>query len=320
MGTLDRVVIGIPRVTQFVARKINDGLLKGGSLTVRARYVKQSSPVEYWDGSQWVTSDPGPQAMTEDVNVSGAYEDEVTYDEAGVDYIVQCWDSDDTDVVELVRRVRGVQPDETDGVWRVHIAVKETDAGGDPVPDAQVSIKNSAGDEVSRGATDANGQATSLAVAGAGTYAIALVKSGWTFSDEALTISASDESPKTAEYYGTAFDAGSPAQPGMCRVYDWIKEVEDAAPVGSRQIKVELVDSPAAGPPVYYHDENSQATTDAEGYFYLDLVRSSSMGGARVRIYSANENGTPDGAIDRTIRAPDLDSAALSTIEDALPA
>jgi len=220
----------------------------------------------------------------------------------------------------LVGRVRGAQPEEADGVWRVHVSVKEAGPSGDPVPDVTVSIRNAAGSEVGRDTTDSNGEAKSLAVAGAGTFSVVLAKSTWSFSDETLVVDDSDLSPKTAEYYGIAFDAGNPAEPGMCRVYDWIKEVEDAAPVAGRQIKVELVDSPAAGPPVYYDDENSQATTDAGGYFYLDLVRSSSMGGARVRIHSMNESGTPDGAIERTIRVPDLASVALSTIPDALPA
>jgi hypothetical protein len=243
----------------------------------------------------------------------------VTYDEAGVDYIVKCWDEADSDVQALVGRARGVQPEEEDGVWRVHVTVKEADESGDPVPDVTVSVKNSSGDEVSRDTTDSNGQANRLAVAGAGTYTMDLVKATWTFGDEVLVIGGADASPKTAEYYGMEFDPGTSAQPGMCRVYDWIKEVEDAAPIAGRQIRVELVDSPAAGPPIYYDDENSQATTDAEGYFYLDLVRSSSMGGARVRIYSMNDSRAPDGAIERTVRVPDQSSAALSTIADALP-
>jgi hypothetical protein len=309
----------VARGVQFAARKLSDGLLKTGSNTVVAKYVKQSSPVEYWNGSTWVTSDPGNQAMTEDATIGGVYEDSVTYDEAGVDYIVKCWDSADADVPVLVARVHGVQPEEADGVWRVHVTVKDTDENGDGVPDVTVSIKNSDGDEVSRATTDSNGQATSLAVVGAGTYTAALAKSGWEFDDETLTISGGDASPKSVEYYGTEFSAGTPAQPSMCRVYDWIKEVEEAAPIAGRQIKVELVDSPAAGPPVYYDDENSQAATDEDGYFYLDLVRSSAMGGARVRIYSTNAAQTPDGAIERTIRVPDQASAALSTIPDALP-
>jgi hypothetical protein len=320
MATIQTVAVGVPRGTQFNARRLSTGTLKTGSSTVKVQYIKQSPVVEYYDGNSWVTSNPGPLSTTEDADVPGVYEHTVTYDAAGVDYIVRCWDAADSDVQQLVGRVHGVQPEEADGVWRVHVTVKETGPGGAPVPDVTASLKNASGNEVGRDTTNSNGEANGLAVAGAGTYAVALAKSTWTFGDESLVVSGSDPSPLTAEYYGSAFDAGNPAAPEMCRVYDWIKEVEEAAPVVGRQVNVELVDSPAAGPPVYYDDENSQATTDANGYFYLDLVRSSSMGSVRVRIYSANENGTPDGAIDRTIRVPDQASAALSTIAEALPA
>ncbi|MFQ5811558.1 MAG: carboxypeptidase-like regulatory domain-containing protein, partial [Armatimonadota bacterium] len=202
MATTQIVAVGVPRGTQFAARKLSDGLLKEGSVTTKVRYVKQSTPVEYYDGNSWVTSDPGPLSMTEDGTIAGVYEHIVTYDEAGVDYIVKCWDDADSDVQVLVGRARGVQPEEEDGVWRVHVTVKEADAQGDPIAGVLVSIKNSSSVEVSRAVTNSSGVANELAVVGAATYTVTMALAGYQFSDESLVVAGGDASPKTADYYG----------------------------------------------------------------------------------------------------------------------
>ncbi|KKL04504.1 hypothetical protein LCGC14_2615390, partial [marine sediment metagenome] len=297
----------------FNARKLSDGLLKESSATIVVQYVKQSSPVEYWNGSAWVTSDPGSQAMAEDSVVLGVYEDSVTYDEAGVDYIVTAWDSADTDVAKVSGRVRGVQAEELDAVWRVQVTLKDTNTSGDAIPSATVSLRNADTDTMDTTTTDANGLAD-LGAPGAATYTVVIVKFGWTFNTETIVISSSDASPKTAEFYGTQVSVGTPSA-SYCRIYGWLREVEEGTAIQNQRLVPRVLAQPFADSDgVYYDDENSQVTPDSNGYWYLDLIY-----GATVRIFSTRvTDGTSTGAVDRTVLVPAQATAQLSTLAEAV--
>ena len=106
MAVAPSVPINVARGLQFMARKLSDGLPKSGGSAVY-KIVKQSDPVEYWNGSTWVTDDPGNQTMTADTTFPDTFEDSYTLDEGGVDYIIRAWDPDDNDVAVLTARVRG---------------------------------------------------------------------------------------------------------------------------------------------------------------------------------------------------------------------
>lgn len=309
--TLD-VPIGVDRTLQATAHK-TDGSLSTGSSTMVCRYVKQSSPVEYWNGSAWVTGDPGNQAMAEDATITGTYEDTYQLDEAGVDYIVDCWDTADATVIRRRARLRGRQPNAEDRVCSLTVTVKDTDTNGDPIPDVTVSVKNASGREVSRDTTDSNGEAADLGVAGAATYTVVMVKATWTLADQALAVSQGDidSGTKAVEYYGTGFDPGTPDDPNLCTVYDWLKELIGAVAISGRTIVPKLIE-----PQTMYDasfEDGLTTTTDAEGYWELDLPR-----GAKITIYSTADatNLVPDGAVQKTIDVPDQGSAQLQDLDD----
>lgn len=313
------VPIDISRMLQFTAHQ-TDASISTGSSNIVCRYVKQSSPVEYWNGSAWVTQDPGSQAMAEDATVTGTYEDAYTLDEAGVDYIVDCWDTGDATVIRRRARIRGVLAEEVDGVCAITATIKETDQNGDPVPDVTVSIRNSNGDEISRDTTDSNGQAPGLRVTVAGTYTVVPALATWTFSNESMVVSSAEiaAGTKAVEYYGTEFDPGTPST-SYCRVYGRLREIEGAAAIQNQRIVVKLLDKPSADSAgTFYDSQNSQDTPDSEGYWFLDLIRGVNMGSPNVHISSVwVSSGKPTGAIDKTIVVPDAANAALSAIDAA---
>lgn len=316
----ENVAIDVARTVQFTAHDTSGGKVTSSS-TVVCKIIKQSATVEYWNGSAWVTSDPGNQAMAEDANVTGVYEDSVTYDEAGVDYIIQAWDTTaGNNVIERHARVRGVLAEEADGVCAITVTIKETDTNGDPVPDVTVSIRNSNSDEISRDTTDSNGIAAGLRVQGAATYTVVPALATWTFSNESMVVSAADiaAGTKAVEYYGTTFDPGTPATT-YCRVHGWIREVEGSVAIQDQRIVAKLLDKPSADSSgVFYDTQNSQDTPDSDGYWFMDLIRGVNMGSPNVHIYSVRvSDGIRTGAVDKVIVVPDSASATLSSIAAA---
>lgn len=309
MAVAHNVPISVARTVQFTARSTSTAAVVTGSATVVCKIVKQSSPVEYWNGSAFVVNDPGNQAMAEDATVSGCYEDSVTYDDAGVDYVIRCWDTTGgNNVAEQHFRVRGVQAEEVDAAWRVQITLKETDGSGDAIPSATVSLRNADGDTMDLTTTDANGLAD-LGAPGAATYTVVIVLSGWNFDTETLTIAGSDASPKTAEYYGTEVATASPANPGNCNVFGWVKDETLAAIVG-REIQVALLSRPQSSAGTWYDIGDSAPVTDAQGKFTLSLAR-----GIEVHIFSVDSSNNPDGAVDAKVEVPDSATARLDSID-----
>lgn len=144
------------------------------------------------------------------------------------------------------------------------------------------------------------------------TYKAQCVKSGYTHTAENVVVSGTTTQTLTI----AAFSAGDPPSPDMCRVSGRLAEIEGAAAISGRTIKCELADE-AEGTIYFYDDENSQATTDASGDWYLDLVWSAVMGDARVRVFSVNAAGNPDGAIDKTILVPSESTKVLTAITAA---
>lgn len=87
-------------------------------------------------------------------------------------------------------------------------------------------------------------------------------------------------------YYGTPFDPGSPASANLCRVYGWVKDINDNLIVGA---KVEM--SITSGPVRYGNVPISRyiktTTTNSSGYWYLNVYRTADLTPAttKYRVY-----------------------------------
>ena len=78
----------------------------------------------------------------------------------------------------------------------------------------------------------------------------------------------------TMYWNGVAFTPGSvgvPTNPTLCRVYGY--EYLNAAPVAGREVTAKLAGLPQATSTVILEGDVVTTTTDATGYWYLDLVQ-----------------------------------------------
>lgn len=108
----------------------------------------------------------------------------------------------------------------------------------------------------------------------------------------------------TLEWDGTAlvFPIPGPAtSPNLCRVYGF--EYLNGSPVAGRSVTAKLVDLPQANGSVILEGSDDATTTDADGFWHLDLVRGLSYS---LRIVEAG--------IARTVEIPDQGSLDLRTV------
>lgn len=156
-----------------------------------------------------------------------------------------------------------------------------------PAQDLIITVKNSAQTAQIGGAqtTDENGQV--VFNLDDGSYKVIVRDNGSYAHLDAQDLTVSGTT--TDSYTVVAFDAGTPTDPTVCRVYGWLKtpglvavsggtitfQVNNASPTYAASDDVLLQQVPVV-----------TATTDADGYFYADLVRSSELGGRQYRMQS----------------------------------
>ena len=177
------------------------------------------------------------------------------------------WDSG-TDTLEDIRNATAGAGA---GLPTATITVTETDDDGDPIPSARVQIYDSGNSVyVAEGTTNGSGVAA-IIVPGDATYKARVSKPGWTFTvPETLTVSGD-----TADaYYGTQFTPGTPS-PGTVRIYSWEFEADGATAIPSVAVNAWPSNRGAHhddGGIAYEDTYNATATTDSNGYWYLDLT------------------------------------------------
>lgn len=103
----------------------------------------------------------------------------------------------------------------------------------------------------------------------AGEYTVAAAAPGFVF-DGLTTIEVSGAIDDTL--LADAFDPGQPAAPLLCRVFGYVRAV-DALPVEGAKVSAELSGS-AFFSTIVVAPQSVSVTTDANGYFYFDLMPS----------------------------------------------
>ena len=178
------------------------------------------------------------------------------------------WDSG-TDTLEDIRNATAASGA---GLPTATITVKETDGTGAVIPNVRVQIYDAANAVyVAEGTTNGSGIAA-IIVPGDATYKVRCSLAGWTYTlPETLTVSGDTAD----EYYGTEFTPGTPS-PGTVRIYSWEFESDGATAVPSVAVNawpsVKGAHHDDGG--IAYDGYKAAATTDAAGYWYLDLTPS----------------------------------------------
>jgi len=171
-------------------------------------------------------------------------------------------------------------------------ATVQDSADSSPIPAATVQIRNAAGTiVVGQNTTNVNGQCTFLL--DTGTYSVYVYATGYTFSNPyVLGISGNG----SATYQGTAFSVGAPGSADVCRVYGFVKDIEGAAIQGVR-VRAELNSRSAyitaASSGTLITNTTAHAVTNADGYWYIDLIPN-----ADLEVEPTGTIGQPSGSTD----------------------
>ncbi len=103
------------------------------------------------------------------------------------------------------------------------------------------------------------------------TLLVRMYKPGWIFNvPETLIVSGNTDTI----YYADPFDPGSPPSADLCRVYGWIKDIQNL-PLSGAKIEASIKAVPLRYQGVVISPYFKSATTDSDGYWYLDLYPNS---------------------------------------------
>jgi len=105
------------------------------------------------------------------------------------------------------------------------------------------------------------------------TLCVRLYKPGWVFTvPETLKVNGN----KDTTYYGSLFNPGNPPSANLCRVYGWVKDINNLPLVGAKiQAKIENI--PLRFGNVLISPYYKETESDSIGYWYLDLYPNSTL-------------------------------------------
>jgi hypothetical protein len=99
------------------------------------------------------------------------------------------------------------------------------------------------------------------------TLLVRMYKPGWIFNTpETLIVSGNTDTV----YYADLFNPGSPPSADLCRVYGWIKDIQNL-PLSGSKIEASIKTVPLRYQGVIISPYFKSTSTDSDGYWYLDL-------------------------------------------------
>lgn len=105
------------------------------------------------------------------------------------------------------------------------------------------------------------------------TLLVRIYKPGWIFTvPETLRVSGNTDTT----YYADLFNPGSPPSAELCRVYGWIKDIQNL-PLSGAKIEASIKIVPLKYQDVIISPYFKSTSTDSEGYWYLDLYPNSGL-------------------------------------------
>jgi hypothetical protein len=151
------------------------------------------------------------------------------------------------------------------GTYEVKIITKQSSDSSEIVG-ATVQVLNSTqSSTIGLLSTGSNGDATFAL--DADTFKVRMYKPGWQFVVPETAVVSNDT---TITYYADIFNPGNPPSADLCRVYGWIKDINNLPVVGAKvEAKVKI--APLRFGSIVISPYYKIATTDSDGYWYLDL-------------------------------------------------
>ena len=105
------------------------------------------------------------------------------------------------------------------------------------------------------------------------TFLVRMSKPGWVFNvPETLIVTGNIDTI----YYADIFNPGSPPSAELCRVYGWIKDIQNL-PLSEVKIEASIQIVPLKYQGVIISPYFRSTSTDSEGYWYLDLYPNSAL-------------------------------------------
>jgi hypothetical protein len=155
------------------------------------------------------------------------------------------------------------------GANTVTVTLRDTNGAGPVIPDARVTLKNSAGDTTLDAKTsNASGQVV-FALDNA-TYKVYIQKlASYTFTTPETLVVAGNTND---EYYGTPFSPSAPASPDGCTVFGWLIDGSGAA-ISGVSVEVSALGGKFAAQGQGITTGIQSVTSSATGYWEIDVLR-----------------------------------------------
>lgn len=211
--------------------------------------------------------------------------------------------SETTDSLEAIRN-RGDVAWLTGGGASGSNAVEITVTDGEDVPIQEVKVEIWNSDEsvlVTYGTTDAEGVVN--LTANDGTYRVRMIKGGWSFTTQNLTV----DGAESVTYTGESRSVPGPASPDVCRLYEYLFLPDGSPPstLAARAATLRIYTLPFDDDAAVYSGAAIDGTYDADtGLVYWDVVQ-----GAVVRV-TIGVFG-----VDLILTVPSESTARISNIE-----
>ncbi len=301
-------VNGIEPIQAFFVDSSGDGLPGKSDLFVR---VFRDSDKQFFDWSDLTFKASGhttldqPLAEIDATNAPGLYEVVGGFDTstivspvAGDTYTFQTLQTPGTDAVLPAPGMLKVSQISLTSTGLRQITIHVDGPGPADLPDVEVSIFNDTNTVfLTRGTTDSNGDlVTALDDA---SYNVRLVKAGFTFTvPEPFTVTAD----ATFTFSGVGVVITPPSAPNLCVIFGSLVNAAGEDLVGACVQAFAVVDPPQVVGGLQMADLIAEVLTDQDGFFQIELVRSSEV---RFVIEEAG--------FDQIKTVPDLASQDLTT-------
>ncbi|MCI0531020.1 MAG: hypothetical protein L0Y74_03610 [candidate division Zixibacteria bacterium] len=151
------------------------------------------------------------------------------------------------------------------GSNQLTLTVKRS-SDGTPLNAVEVQVLNQA-QSATEGLLTSNSTGNAVFALNNGIYKIRLFRPGYVFTVPESVIVTQSES---ATFYGSEFDPGTPPTPELCRVYGYVRDINNLPAVGAK-VEASIRTVPLRYQNVIVSPYYKTTVTDNNGYWFMDL-------------------------------------------------